>query len=508
MKKTLNLFKIFVPNKKAFYALLFGAFAIVAYAPLSISAAILISLAGVFWLWYQAESKLDAMKIGLWFGFGFFGAGVSWLISSMYVYSGMSIWLSLLATFGFVLFLSLYLMLAGWLVHYFYNPKKLAYSIAFMMPVVWVLFEMIRASLFTGFPFLLVGNTHLFTWLDGYAPVFGVLAVSLAVAFTAGILLYMFVAKNWLVPSLFVFLIWITAGFLNDVQWVEKQDAPVDIALVQANVSQDKKWLASELIPTLKTYVGLTKQHIDADVIVWAETSIPAYFNQVKNTHLKQFLEDAKLLDKDILMGAVTRDKQTGDYYNAIVNAQNTSLEYRKKHLVPFSEFFPFSDLFRLLTQLFDIPFSEFSAGNENQQPMLLADKQVGLSICYEMYFGAELAQGIGNTSYLITVSNDAWFAHTLEPYQLRQETQMRALELGREIARGTNTGLTVLIGIDGAIKAEIPAYKTGVLRTKIQSYTGKTPFAEWKNMPVWLFLVIAMLLLAWQKYNLASRKT
>lgn len=505
MKKTLKLFTIFVPNKQAFYALLLGTLAIVAYAPLSISAAILISLAGLFWLWYKAASRLESMKIGLWFGFGFFGAGVSWLISSMYVYSGMSLWLSLLATFGFVLFLSLYLMLAGWLVHYFYNPKKLAFSIAFMMPVIWVLFEMIRASLFTGFPFLLVGNTHLFTWLDGYAPVFGVLAMSLAVAFTAGILLYMFVAKNWLVPSLFVFLIWVTGGFLNDVQWVEKQDSPVDIALVQANISQDKKWSASELIPTLKTYVGLTKQHIDADVIVWAETSIPAYFSQVKNTHLKNFLTDAELLEKDILMGAVTRDKQTGNYYNALVNAQNTALEYRKKHLVPFSEFFPFSGLFKILSQLFEIPFSEFSAGKDSQPPMTFAGKQVGVSICYEMYFGAELAEDIGNISYLITVSNDAWFANTLEPYQLRQESQMRALELGREIARTTNTGLTVLIGIDGVIKDEIPAYEMGVLRTKIQPYTGETPFSKWKNSPIWVFLVFSLFFISWQNYRQKS---
>lgn len=502
MKIKASFLLVFLPNKPAFYAFLLGCLAILAYAPVGVSPVILISLMGLFWLWHKSDSYLNAMRIGLWFGIGFFGVGVSWLISSMYVFSGMPLWLSILATFGFVLFLSLYFMLASWLVHYFHHPKQTWRSIAFMMPVVWVLFEMIRATLFTGFPFLLIGNTHLFTWLDGYAPVFGVLGMSLAIAFTAGLLLVMFVAKSWLAPSLVIFVIWISSAFLKDVNWVEKEGLAVDIALIQANISQDKKWLPEEFMPTIKSYIKLSKQHLDADVIVWAETSIPAYFDQVEHGVLKDFLTDAKLLEKDILMGAITRDPQTGEYYNALVNAKNTELEYRKIHLVPFSEFFPFPKVFEFLTSLFNIPFSEFGAGDESQPPMALAGKKVGLSICYEMYFGAELTKHIKDTKYLITVSNDAWFANTLEPYQLRQETQMRALELGREIARSTNTGFTVLVGIDGMIKDKIPAYEKAVLRTKIQPYVGETPFTRWQNTPVWLFLVLSMVFLSWRKYK------
>lgn len=503
MKKIANFFGAFLPNKSAFHAFLLGGLAILAYAPIGVSPVILISLTGLFWLWHQADSYLNAMRVGLWFGIGFFGAGVSWLISSMYVFSGMPLWLSLLATFGFVLFLSFYFMFAGWLVHYLHNPKNLWLSIVFMMPVVWVLFELIRASLFTGFPFLLIGNTHLFTWLDGFAPVFGVLGMSLAIAFTAGLLLFMFLAKNWLTPSLMIFAIWVSAAFLKEVSWVEKDGLAVDIALVQANISQDKKWQPTEFMPTIKRYISLSKQQIDADVIVWAETSIPAYFDQVKNGVLKSFLTDASLLEKDILMGTITRHPQTGAYYNALVNAKNTEMEYRKSHLVPFSEFFPFSSVFQVLTSLFNIPFSEFGAGDKNQPPMTLAGKKVGLSICYEMYYGAELTTHINESSYLITVSNDAWFANTLEPYQLRQEVQMRALELGREIARSTNTGFTVLVGIDGMIKDEIPAFEMGVLRTKVQPYVGETPFVKWQNTPVWIFLVLSLAFLGWKKYKI-----
>jgi apolipoprotein N-acyltransferase len=499
MKKILSLF---LPNKFALYAFLLGGLAILAYAPVGVAPIILVSLMGIFWLWHKSSSQLDYMRVGLWFGLGFFGVGVSWLLSSMYVYSGMSLWLSLLATFIFILALSAYFMVAGWLVGYFYNPKKIGFSVVFIMPVVWVLFELIRASLFGGFPFLLIGNTHLFTWLDGFAPVFGILGMSLAVAFTAGLLLFMLLTKNLLVPSFLVFTIWISGSSLKNVVWVEKNGLDVDIALVQANISQDRKWLRKQLMPTLKTYIDLSKKSIDAELIVWSETSIPAYFYQVEKGVLKNFLKDAKLLEKDIIMGAVVKNKKTGNYYNALVNAKDTNLVYKKSHLVPFSEFFPFAGVFKYLSSLFNIPFSEFSAGKQEQLPMELADKKVGLSICYEIYFGAELTKNIAITDYLVTVSNDAWFAHTLEPYQLRQETQMRALELGRQIARSTNTGFTFIVGVDGVIIDQLPAYETGVLRTKIQPYSGETPFVKWQNNPLWVFLILSLIFISWRKYK------
>ena len=108
MNKVLRPFQVFIPNKNAFFALLLGAFAILAYAPFGVSAVMLISLSGLFWLWTKATSARYFIQIGLWFGLGFFGVGVSWLMSSMYIYSGMSMALSLLATFIFILFLSLY----------------------------------------------------------------------------------------------------------------------------------------------------------------------------------------------------------------------------------------------------------------------------------------------------------------------------------------------------------------------------------------------------------------
>lgn len=483
-----QLLRLFLPNQSAGLALLFGGISVAAFAPIGFAPAALVALAGLFWLWYKAETLQASIQLGLWFGLGQFGLGVSWLISSMYLYSGMSLPLSVLVTGLFVLFMSLFVAMAGSLV-YFFRQTFSGLQFALVMPLVWVFAEWVRSSLFGGFPFLLMGVSHLNTWLDGYAPLLGVLGVSWMVALSAGLLVWLYQARNWLPTSLIFGIVWVSASYLKTVDWVTPVAQPVDIALVQGNIAQDQKWLPSQFVPSLKSYVDMTRQNMDAQVVVWPETAVPAYYDLVEKGVLKSFIVDAQLLNTDILFGVIARNPHdANEYYNAIVNAHHPEQVYQKHHLVPFSEYFPFHALFKQLTEWFDIPFSAFTAGAFPQPLMQLGDHKVGLSVCYEMAFGTELARTVEDARYFITVSNDAWFAHTLEPAQQLQEVQMRALELGREIARSTNTGLTAIVDIKGQIKAQIEPYQKATLRGKIQPYEGMTPFAAWQNMPL-LFL-------------------
>ncbi|MDG4811712.1 apolipoprotein N-acyltransferase [Hydrogenovibrio sp. 3SP14C1] len=498
-----RFFSFFKPSKRLLSAFGLGALMVFAHAPVGIPPLAVIALAGLFWLWFKAESKKETTQLGLWFGLGFFGVGVSWLISSMYIYADVNLGLAILATFIFILFLSLYFMLAGWLVGLLKSADKPGFSWLLVMPTVWVFAEWLRASLFGGFPFLMTGNSHLLTWLDGYALVLGVLGVSWAVAMTAGILLWLYEVRAWIGASFILASLWLTGAALKNVQWVEPTGKPVKVALLQGNVKQDQKWDRAQFIPTLKTYVGLTKQNLDADLIVWPETAVPAYYDTVEKGVLRSFIKDAQLLETDVLMGVITRNRQTGEYYNALVNARNPEQVYHKKHLVPFSEYFPFSKILKTLSLMFDIPFSEFSHGSLDQKPLALGEHLVGVSVCYEMAFGEELADSAKASSYLVTVSNDAWFAHTFEPAQQVQDVQMRAIELGREIARTTNTGYTVIVDTQGQIKQKIPPYETGVLRGEVQPYSGTTPYAEWKQIPFLLLLSVIMSFLAARKIML-----
>ncbi|HIE39824.1 MAG TPA: apolipoprotein N-acyltransferase, partial [Thiomicrorhabdus sp.] len=193
---------LFVPHKVHFLVLLFGALGVFSFAPFFFSPVILISLMGLFFFWFNAKTPLDGFKLGLWFGFGFFGLGVSWLFSSMYFYSGVLLPVAMLLTFLFILFLSLFIAISGWLALHFRQGYRSGFTLTVLFPAVWVLFELLRASFLGGYPFLLLGNTHIDTWLAGYAPVLGVWGVNWAIAVSAGILLWLYQKRAWIRASL------------------------------------------------------------------------------------------------------------------------------------------------------------------------------------------------------------------------------------------------------------------------------------------------------------------
>lgn len=501
-----GILSAFNPKKTHFISLLLGALGVFSFAPFEFSPLILISIIGLFLLWLDAESRFEGFKIGLWFGLGFFGLGVSWLFSSMYFYSSVVLPLAVLMTFVFVLFLSLFVAVSGWLSQYFKNSLRPGFVLTILFPAVWVAGELMRSTLFGGYPFLLIGNTHIATWLAGYAPVLGVWGVSWAVAMSAGLLVWLYRKRAWLPVSFSLCFLWAVGGMLQDVEWVKPLEKPIDIALLQGNIAQENKWEKTAFIPTLSAYLKMTKENLDADVVVWPETAVPAYYGVVERGVLKSFIKDAQLLDTDILLGVIAGDRGADDYYNALINVHRPEDRYYKQHLVPFSEFFPLSDLFAYVSNLFDIPFATFSHGSEDQPPLMLGGQLAGLSICYEMAFGDELARQLPDAKYLITVSNDAWFANTFEPAQQLQEVQMRALELGREIARSTNTGYTVIVDIKGNIKQQIKPYEAGVLRGEVQPYEGLTFYAEWGKVPVLFLLMSLFAFMLAKRYFLTGR--
>ncbi|WP_294948064.1 apolipoprotein N-acyltransferase [Sulfurivirga sp.] len=479
-----------VPQRHDLLALVLGAVSVAGFAPLALAPLTLLALTGLFWLIWQADTPRQAARRGLWFGLGQFGVGASWLISSVSIYGGAPLPLGVAAVFLWVLYLSFYPALAAWLARLFSSRTFPVLGLLVIYPAAWVAGEWLRGHLFGGYPMLQVGVSHVLTWLDGYAPIFGVLGVSWAVALTAAALVWLAVRQAWIGAALLIAVVWLTGGSLRDVRWTEPAGDPVSVALLQGNVDQADKWKPTMLYPTLKRYVAMTREQLTADVIVWPETAVPAFFDLVEKGALKTFLHDARALGKDILLGAIWRDEDRRHYYNALINVGHVPYQvYRKYHLVLIGEYYPFGDLLKPLFDWLNIPFDQFTPGPFPPRPMKLGDHHAGMAICFETYFGDELRRQLPEADYFITVSNDAWFAHTLEPAQALQDVQMRAIELGRDFARATNTGLTTHVNARGEIVAQLPAYTQGSLRARVQPRSGLTPYARWGDLAVLMLL-------------------
>jgi len=66
----------------------------------------------------------------------------------------------------------------------------------------------------------------------------------------------------------------------------------------------------------------------------------------------------------------------------------------------------------------------------------------------------------------------------------------MRALEVGRYLARATNTGVSAIIDDRGRILARGPQFQEKVIRGEIQPLRGLTPYARFGDFPVLILMV------------------
>jgi len=124
-------------------------------------------------------------------------------------------------------------------------------------------------------------------------------------------------------------------------------------------------------------------------------------------------------------------------------------------------------------------------------------------NICYEIIFPAAVVKRDHRPQAIITISNDAWFGDHGPP-QHHAQARLRALEEGLPILRVTPTGLTGLIGPDGAMLATLPRGAAATLSVRLPAPRPVTLFARFGLIAPGVF---ALLLIA-VGYALHRRKT
>ena len=57
---------------------------------------------------------------------------------------------------------------------------------------------------------------------------------------------------------------------------------PLNFALMQGNIAQEAKWEPKNIRPTLLRYLDMTRANQDAEIIIWPESAIPAFENDMR----------------------------------------------------------------------------------------------------------------------------------------------------------------------------------------------------------------------------------
>jgi apolipoprotein N-acyltransferase len=478
-----------------------GALAVTAFAPLGWFPMACLALMPLFYCWQQ-DTPAQALRHGLFFGLGFFGAGISWVFVSVHEYGHVPVVTAVPVTLALVLFLSLYPALLGYLVKR-YLPQASSPALLLAFPAGWALSEWLRGWLFSGFPWLSIGNSQIDSPLGGYAPVLGVFGTGWLVALSASLLLALLQRRGRLASLAALATIWAGGMLLGQVDWTSPRGEMLKVALVQGNIAQQDKWQPEKLLDSLAHYADTSFALTDIDLIVWPETAIAAFYDQVSDNFIPYLEEKLQENGSTLLTGIPVLDHASWEYYNAVLSLGGKRNFYYKRHLVPYGEYLPMRWLFGTTLDALAVPNADFSSGNGSQPLLQAAGYPVATSICFEVVFGEEIIQSLPEAALLVNVSNDAWFGRSLAPFQHLEMARMRARETGRPMLRATNTGISALIDHRGRITAQSAQFEAAVVTGAVEPRQGATPYVRWGNVPV-VVLCTGLLLVAgfWYRVN------
>lgn len=485
-------------------ALLLGAATVFGFAPFSLAAVPLLTVAALFALWQHAPRARRAAAIGFFFGLGLFGAGVSWVYVALSTFGEMPAVLAAIGTAGFCAYLALFPAAAGWLCARF-APQRSAARLALAVAL-WALAEWLRGWLLSGFGWLAVGYAQVGHALSGYAPVGGVFLVSLATCAIAALLVHAVhavEARAWrsiAIATAAATMIWIAGAALSTLEWTREVGEPVAVSLVQGNIEQEQKFDPAYRDSTLAIYAELTRS-AKGRLIVLPESALPMFADEVPAAYVAGLRDAALKNGGDVMLGLFffeprASSEEEDRYFNSVVSVGSaTAQRYSKHHLVPFGETIPGKAVFGwFIRSVLSIPLADQTPGPAYQEPFAVAGQRVAVNICYEDAFGNELARRAEEATLFVNVTNDAWYGHSIAAEQHEQIAAMRALETSRPMLRATNTGITSIIDHRGREQGRLPWFTRGILEGRISGRTGTTPYVRLGDA---LVVVLAMLLAA-----------
>jgi apolipoprotein N-acyltransferase len=382
--------------------------------------------------------------------------------------------------------------------------------VLWLAPALWVVLEWMRGWFFIGFPWADLGySQHRFLDLVQMVEVTGVYGVSAVVVLVNVLVARVVVARGAALarqlPALAAVTVLVVvlpiAGRARRHQLAALPPAGhVTIGVTQGNVDQARKWDPAFQAETLARYDRLTRAAAaaGAELIAWPETAAPFFFQQ-PGPERDAVLALARDTDTWLLIGSPAAFRrvnggiaQTNRAY--LIGPHGFERDfYDKMRLVPFGEYVPYKRILffvdRIVTAVGGIVPGRRATIFKGPD-----DSRFGALICYEGIFPDlsrhYVAEG---ATFLVNVTNDAWYGATSAPAQHLVQASFRAIENRVPMARAANTGISALIAADGTITwqsaLDVETWHVGEL-----TWPGvRTFYTRFGDVFVWLCVVATL---------------
>jgi apolipoprotein N-acyltransferase len=531
------------------------------------------------WLWLISLEKLPGRRpyVVLWLaGFALWAVvlfGIS--LANPALIAG---WLGLSAYVA--VYTPLFVSLSRQLVHGWRVPLVIA------APLVWTGLEVIRGHFATGFAVGLLGHTQTnFPTVIQIADLGGAYAVSFVMMVAAagaldahyrwwqdreaGASVWRVLFAAGLVAAT---IIYGRAALSDDPLNYDNYDPPLRVVLIQGSLDTKFEMSAERVREVMGHYRELTEraiqQHPDFDLLVWPESSCPAYpYLLVKpdyspppeeklspeefserveesNRAFATFLADvAKAANASFILSTSTLEYEgTGQprvYNSALWTDREGKIAgvYHKMHPVMFGEYIPFFDWFPFLYRLTPMPggltpgkqaevlhlsrketTTYQIAGFEPQTRTSIGNYRLAPNICFESTVPhlvrkqvAQLRARGEEPDILVNVTNDGWFwGSGILDLHLRCSI-FRAVELRKPMLIAANTGFSGQIDGNGVVQQLGPRRQPDVLYVEVRRDGRTSLYSQTGDVFGWAcaavpLAIMVMGLVNWLRQRFARR--
>lgn len=463
--------------------------------------------------------------IGWWFGFGYFLLGLYWVGNAFLVEAD---------KFGFLLPVAVTLLPAGLglftgaatavaRLFWFHGYRRVA-----VLAVAWTVFEWLRGHVLTGFPWNLIGESFAGSEaLMQAAALVGAYGLSFIAMLIVGSPAVFdtrvphgpdtFDSEFFAAPAIALAglaLIWV--GGAARLSSAEPAYADgISIRIVHPDTPFAKDWddpnrvltIIGQLLRMSREATPERPAGIDGrTIVVWPENAVPVLLAREPYVlaAIGRMLPEGALLITGSNRGEPAPEGPSNRlrvFYNSlyVVNSSGEIAEtYDKHHLVPFGEYVPLRHLLGRIGLKKLVQFQgSFDVGPGPRTLALGNYPPVGPLICYEVIFPEEVVAPGQRPSWLVNITNDAWFGESAGPYQHFSQVRLRAVEQGLPIVRSANSGISALIDPYGRVLQSLPLHGRGVIDARLPAALEPTLYARLGDLFL-LFLLVAAGAAAW----------
>ena len=374
------------------------------------------------------------------------------------------------------------------------------------------------------------------------ASIFGIWGLDLILILPQALIAYMLNSKVLVKKDILIiaaiFIVNIIFGYISIYYYDGKTpDRQLKIAAIQQNADTWEGG-AVQYNKNVSTLIDQSKLALaedpNLDMIAWAETavvpSLAWYMNDLPGTRNSYKLVDKVLTFADEIsiplvtgnptevvidngIGPLNKDgSRNRDIYNSVLlfNDGEIVSTYRKQHLVPFTEYFPYEEEWpKISAYLNSLDLHWWEVGTH---PVIFEHDGIKFAtpICFEDTFGSISSEFVSlGADFLLNTSNDFWSESVQAEVQHLQLAIFRAIENRVPMLRCTNSGVSCLVSSTGEIISPMPCFTPGyeIYTLDIDLDKHKTLYTLFSDYFAYLTILLSIILVICRIKNIKEEQ-